>query len=236
VVEDEDRPILASRLGHVLRREQSVNIKPSDLVDLLGPPQHAPGQIDWEAATSTFDTAFPSDYRLLVETYPPLVVGGFIKVLHPAAEADHGNLIASAPQAMDALRWLKRRGNVRLPYEVHPDAPGLLPWGATLNGDYCLWLTDGEPDNWSVVVTDLAFCWKFDGGLFEFLFGVLSRKVRCPIFPDDFPTGQEHYQEPCPGAVEPCGARVDDSLQHPPLNIQDQPTFYSHESTLTTDR
>ena len=31
---------------------------------------------------------------------------------------------------------------------------GLLPWGGTENGDTLFWLTEGEADNWSVLINE----------------------------------------------------------------------------------
>lgn len=39
---------------------------------------------------------------------------------------------------------------------VHLELGGLLPWGATSNGDLLCWLTDGDPDTWPTVVWTCA--------------------------------------------------------------------------------
>lgn len=164
-------------------------------VELVGePPVRVPVSVDWAALNSSFATRFPGDYKLLVDTYPPLVLFGFIKILHPQASVEHESLPVMAPRMLEALRVIKSR-ELRTNFDVHPKSGGLLPWGSTLNGDYCLWLTDGDPDEWSIVVTDLHSWWSFNGGLFDFLNGLKSGAVRCPIFPDDLLEGDvDPYQ------------------------------------------
>lgn len=44
------------------------------------------------------------------------------------------------------------RDRERYPYPLHPAPGGLLIWGTTMNADRLCWLTDGDPEEWPVVV------------------------------------------------------------------------------------
>lgn len=79
-------------------------------------------------------------------------------------------------------------GRLITPYPFYPERSGLLPWGATENGEVCLWLTDKENSNeWPIIVTDGLGYWRYDGNILSFVGDLLSGNVTCPIFPDDFP-------------------------------------------------
>ncbi|WP_460363254.1 hypothetical protein [Actinocorallia lasiicapitis] len=57
----------------------------------------------------------------------------------------------------------------------------------TDNGDRCVWLTEGDPENWRIAVFFDWRWWVCNGGLLDFLIGILTRQVRCPLFPRIFP-------------------------------------------------
>jgi hypothetical protein len=74
-----------------------------------------------------------------------------------------------------------------LPYPCWPEPGGLLPFGATDNGDYLLWLTRGSPAAWRVVVWDrrLGNFEVFDCDLTDFLAGLAGGEIEPEEFPDD---------------------------------------------------
>ena len=39
-----------------------------------------------------------------------------------------------------------------LQYEVHPRRPGLLPWGSDVNGNILCWHTQGNPEEWPIML------------------------------------------------------------------------------------
>jgi hypothetical protein len=51
-----------------------------------------------------------------------------------------------------------------------------------------MWLTEGHPDDWPVVITTRGLeWWVFRGGFIEFLVGVVTHEFECPLFPDRWP-------------------------------------------------
>ncbi|MDX8053269.1 hypothetical protein SK571_28175 [Lentzea sp. BCCO 10_0798] len=167
-----------------------------DWIRLIGAPERPPEPTDWNRVRSLLGTDLPSDYRVLVETYPALALEQFLRITHPTGKHDHSNWTHVAPAVLDRLRETRRNGNIKFPHGLYPETPGLLPWGNTVNGDHCFWLADGEPDRWTIVITDLVDWWEFGGGLFDFVSGFVSGAVTCPVFPDDVPNGKPPYQEP----------------------------------------
>ena len=61
-------------------------------------------------------------------------------------------------------------------------------WGGTDNGDQCLWLppTSKAPERVIIVDSKCTEWATYKMSVTEFLHGVLTDTISCPIFPDDF--------------------------------------------------
>lgn len=72
-----------------------------------------------------------------------------------------------------------------MPYPIHPEPGGILPWATTDNGDTLYWLTDGDPDSWPILIRESRGPGRvvYPFGVAEFLHRWLSGKLTCPIFP-----------------------------------------------------
>lgn len=69
---------------------------------------------------------------------------------------------------------------VPLPYDVHPERPGLFPLARDSNGHYLLWLTEGAPNSWPIVALRREGDHElYDVRLIDFLAGVFQNKIRC---------------------------------------------------------
>ncbi|RFU40217.1 hypothetical protein DZF91_18230 [Actinomadura logoneensis] len=139
------------------------------------------------------------DYKRLFDRYDNLEFDNFLGVFSPGPDADA--MLAGIGDALEPLRVLTAdsesiylvddygQSSEAPRFPIFPEPGGLLHWGATQNGDSCLWLTtDTDPERWDIVVTDGGDWWHFHGTFVDFLVGVMERKIRCPIFPDDFPS------------------------------------------------
>jgi hypothetical protein len=128
-----------------------------------------------------------------------LEIDAFMSVEHAGIPANVEVWLSNARYSLDLLRVLTEKhrfiyladdsGNEveAAPYSYYPEPGGLFPWGATQNGDTLLWLTEADPEKWTIVVTDGGSWWHFDGGLTEFLVGILGGRVNCPILPEFTP-------------------------------------------------
>ncbi|MEV0975052.1 SMI1/KNR4 family protein [Microtetraspora glauca] len=148
---------------------------------------------------------FPSDYREWLTRYTEVQLDGFLYIIHPGGRPEKSAL-TQAREMLDPLVfvtedldpiWLvgDQGGGAEVnPFPVYPNPGGLYPWGVTDNGDTCLWLTDQDPEKWTVVITDGADWWQFKGSFSDFLVGLLKGLAVCPIFPRRFP-GSAHIEE-----------------------------------------
>lgn len=156
------------------------------LVPTPGEAADRPTDAEWRATESKFG-ALPNDYKNFVSRYGSGRIDGFLFIFNPSAKNKFLNLIYQVDLQLEVLRDISVTES--LPYGFFPDPGGLLPVGATENGDMLYWLTEGAPDSWKIVVNSARSPdWEvFSCGLMRFVVGVLSKSIRCNSFPDDFP-------------------------------------------------
>jgi hypothetical protein len=84
----------------------------------------------------------------------------------------------------DECELVERRcARANIPYSVYPDAPGLLPWGRDENGSVMLWLTEGEPNDWPIVLVRIEGGHeRWDLSLTSFLAGTFGNRIKCLLW------------------------------------------------------
>jgi hypothetical protein len=152
----------------------------------LIPPPAAPvdNEGNWRATEIVVGTDYPGDFRELITRYG---TGAFFQ----------GHLTVFNPLTVGGLAFIKqaernlrryREGPYPLPLPVHPEAPGLLPWGHDENGnDYC-WLTKGKPEKWPVVYVGHGHAshpLQFQTDITGFLVGYATDRLEALVQPDD---------------------------------------------------
>jgi hypothetical protein len=119
------------------------------LVALIAPPT-APvdNEGNWRAAEIVVGAEYPADFRDLITLYGTgTFFQGHLKVYNPLTVGG----LACIKEDEDTCRS-NQEDVYSCPLPIHPDAPGLLPWGRDENGDGYFWLTEGKPEKWPVVV------------------------------------------------------------------------------------
>lgn len=168
----------------------------NSLIDVLLPPQNPaelPTTEDWNA-TERQICRLPEDYKDFVGRFGTGNVSGFIWILNPVSQHRYLNLHAEIEPILGALRELRESGEA-CPYPLYPEPGGLLPFGKSDNGDALYWLTIGEPKRWPIVVNAARdeMYEKFECDMTDFLAGILTRRIRCSIFPDEFPSSSPAF-------------------------------------------
>lgn len=171
----------------------------ADLENIVGAAQLAVPTVDWNALEREADFRFPDDYKRIFEVYPHLQFDRFLGIFHPGRDVDQ--FFRRVNVSLESPRILSRSSGEMVlvnddgqkeqisPLPIFPKPGGLFPWGATENGDLCLWATfNVDPNKWPVVITDHIEYWRHEGGVAEFLVGIMRQTVRCPIFPVSFPS------------------------------------------------
>jgi len=127
------------------------------LTRLLPPPAHPvePGQPDgWMAVERSLGTPLPGDFKAFTQRYGSGTVDDFLYLFNPFAAGQDGNLLAEKDRVLAAYRQTRARFPDRLPLPPFPEPGGVLPLGRTDNGDELYWVTDGDPDDWTVALVE----------------------------------------------------------------------------------
>ncbi|MEU5878031.1 SMI1/KNR4 family protein [Spirillospora sp. NPDC047279] len=150
---------------------------------------------DWERVEREIGLRLPGDYKLIVTEYPGLTIDRFLTVHRPAGESFH-DLRSFAESILEGARELRDEFD-EIPYPLYPEEGGVYPWGSTANGDHVFWQVTGPPDSWPVVVAGRDYAeddwWRFDGSASDFLAGVLTGRVSCPVLVEGFPRAEPTF-------------------------------------------
>jgi len=163
-----------------------------ELKRVLEPPEEpneAPRPEDWSAVEERLGTPLPGDYKTFIEAYGTGRIDNFLWVYNPFAANENLNLLKEVQEVGEIYAELGRGGH-ETPPPFFPSPGGLLPLGATDNGDFLFWKVSGPPDTWTIVVNESRApeYEEFDGGLSAFLVAILNGGFTSKIFPDDFPS------------------------------------------------
>ncbi|MGV9329203.1 SMI1/KNR4 family protein [Streptosporangium sandarakinum] len=172
---------------------------------LIGPPLKTPPLVNWDKVEGEAGLIFPDDFKNWAARYSHTRISNFLYIHHPGIYPEYAQ--AEAEHRIGQLREvIEDWGSIDLigpdgvereedPFPLYPEPGGVYPWGSTDNGDYLLWLTDQNPEKWSIVVTDISSWWHCESNFIEFIIGLLDGSIRCPIFPDSFPgrVSKEEY-------------------------------------------
>lgn len=101
---------------------------------------------DWIVIQDELGIHLPNDLRDFGLTYGSgKFCNDFLRVFNPFDNRYRNEI----EDELYTLREARKRG---MKYLVYPERPGLFPWGLDANGNKFLWLTEGEPNEWTVVV------------------------------------------------------------------------------------
>ncbi|MCF2526242.1 SMI1/KNR4 family protein [Yinghuangia soli] len=164
------------------------------LWEVLDLPVREPAPTDWAQVEASLGTALPEDYKQVVSRYRGLVVGGFIRVLHPHGRRQGMDIVVEDESNRAWIEFLHEEAEFGEyeppPYAAFPQPGGILRWGVTIDGDYCHWVTNPHgPDTWHVVVSEhKGDQWtEFPGGFEDFLSAFFLDRSRVTCFRPDWP-------------------------------------------------
>lgn len=154
------------------------------LINVLPPPAEPFEAFNgtWELVEAEIGTPLPEDYKAFVRLYGSGYFMEFLGVDVPFTANPNTRFGAAMARAVNRTFY----GDDEVVYPLWPQASGLLPFGATDNGDYLFWKTEGAPDSWPVVVWDRGFqeFEVLDCDLTGFLAGLVTGEVAPKAFPD----------------------------------------------------
>jgi hypothetical protein len=117
---------------------------------------HAPAApYDWESLNAAVGVAYPDEFRMVVEAFPPGRIQSGFEILHPGRFANPVEYRREIAGYAGIVR--DRAADLAKPMAVYPQPGGLLPWATVGLGPIVCWLTEGkDPQKWPVVVCPSA--------------------------------------------------------------------------------
>ncbi|WP_371782843.1 hypothetical protein [Streptosporangium subroseum] len=120
---------------------------------LLAPPPEDPylGELTWEEVFAALGTRLPSEYVELMDVYGTGCFSSWMRFVAPLRGEQYG-LIQTASTVSDGYRDLRESFPEDFPLAVWPEPGGFLAFANSIDGDELGWLTQGDPDQWPVIV------------------------------------------------------------------------------------
>jgi hypothetical protein len=164
------------------------------LVELVRPPAYPGVDVNWADVETVIGLGLPADYKNLVENYGSGQFDRFLTVYQPVTPFLTIELAFQARRKDEILAQLRASGREHIPFV----ADKLLPVAGTDNGDTVYWVIErpDDPDSWTITANEARnTVWpQFPGGITDFLYAVMSRQIRFPIFPRDFPSSNPRFR------------------------------------------
>jgi hypothetical protein len=120
------------------------------------PPPRAPvdrGTLaGWASVWRAVGTRLPEDFVEFIDMYGSGEVCRWMSVHNPFSSAETEAFIPRMLGALGAFRVLKESDPDAIPFPIHFEPQGLIPWGTSIDGDEFCWLAKGLPSEWTVVI------------------------------------------------------------------------------------
>ena len=162
-----------------------------DLVGLVPPPEEP----DPAGGGLPESVVLPEDYLHFLSVYGVGTFDMFLHVMAPERSDGRANVrerTASFWSVLERMSEFVPEAMAPLSDMLHA-AASVAVWGSTDNGDLCLWVVPAEGEDGFVLVIGSRFedWYEYGVGITEFLHRILTGDIRCPAFPEDFPSTGE---------------------------------------------
>ena len=159
-----------------------------DLVGLVPPPEEP----DPAGGGLPESVVLPEDYLHFLSVYGVGTFDMFLHVMAPERSDGRANVrerTASFWSVLERMSEFVPEAMAPLSDMLHA-AASVAVWGSTDNGDLCLWVVPAEGEDGFVLVIGSRFedWYEYGVSITEFLHRILTGDIRCPAFPEDFPT------------------------------------------------
>jgi len=147
-----------------------------------------PGKLgSWGEVWGAVGTLLPEDFVAFIDKYGSGEICEWMTVHNPFSPARLDAFVPCMLAALGSFRVLKEKYPDSIPYPLHFEPNGLIPWGTSIDGDEFCWLAQGElPSKWQVVVICRhAEPEEHRMGMAAFLEGVLTGSLESNAWPTD---------------------------------------------------
>ena len=162
-----------------------------DLIGLVPPPEEP----ELAGGSLPESVALPEDYLHFLSVYGVGTFDMFLHVMAPERSDGRANVrerTASFWSVLARMSEFVPEAMAPLSDMLHA-AASVAVWGSTDNGDLCLWVVPvGGEDGFVLIIGSRFEDWyEYGVGITEFLYRILTGDIRCPAFPEDFPSTGE---------------------------------------------
>ena len=150
-------------------------------------------QYDWKSIENEKKIVFPEDYKRFLEYYGEGSINNFLWILSPISENPYLNSFKQLSNMKNSYEYMKNNNLIDYDYCFYDNGGGLFPWGITDNGDELFW--NYLKDRIDIVVFSSRYedIMSYKMSMESFLYGLLSGKIECDIFPEDFILDENFY-------------------------------------------
>jgi|SRR5262245_11127169 len=153
-----------------------------DLMAVLSPPSQPvfTGSVAaWQTVEHDLGLTLPSDLHDMCVRYGSGQVVG-ITIYNPFSP-HYQQVVRNMLTIFRGLR--DDLGQAAVPFLLFPERSGLFPVGKEDHGGTLFWLTDGEPDQWPLVLTDTTFKYEqLKMSLTMFLSKLVKKQIDCLLW------------------------------------------------------
>ena len=147
----------------------------------------------WEVIENENNIVFPEDYKWFLENYGAGSINNFLWIFSPICDNLNLNSFEQYKIMKNSYEFMINCELIEHEYSFYNNGIGLFPWGITDNGDELYWnYLDGRTE---IIIfasryADILSC-KLN--MIDFLSGILTKKIECALFPDDFVLDNNYY-------------------------------------------
>ncbi|WTX00141.1 hypothetical protein OG216_45355 [Streptomycetaceae bacterium NBC_01309] len=126
-----------------------------DALTQLVPPPEEPWLGDgmtWDDLRAAVGSRLPREYMTLMETYGAGSWNGWWRFLPPLDSQEIG-VLDKARDCLSTYADFREEFPEMYPLAIWPEPGGFFPFALSIDGDYLGWLTQGDPDQWPLIVT-----------------------------------------------------------------------------------
>lgn len=133
----------------------------------------------WEEIEKKIGIIFPEDYKRFIDFHGEGGINEFLWIFNVMKDA-YISMQSEFPEQFS--------------FDFYNGKTGLFPWGITDNGDELFWNYKGDIVEIVVYESRYANNMSYIMSMEDFLCGLLSKEIVCPIFPDDFILEKNYYE------------------------------------------
>jgi len=169
-----------------------------DLIKILTLPNsiyHNGNKNEWEIVENKIGIQLPFEYKQFIETYGAGGIDNFLWFLNPFINEENIGLFIKYPIINNSYLISKQKSPDLFQHVVYPEKGGLFPFSYTDNGDTLFFLTEGEPDNWPIIIYDARSpdYFQYTNSFIQFFYQLIIGQLKCSIFPNDFPNNPSQF-------------------------------------------